>query len=136
MKNVLPQFDNLKIVCLEDCGNAPKKLLLRDFNIAFARGDVDTIVQNISDDVCWEMIGDKRLEGIRSVTEELEQMKEFKATELHLTSIITHGATASADGILHFPDGSRYAFSDVYRFTSAGKQAKIKEIRSYVIRLD
>jgi hypothetical protein len=29
--------DKVKIVCKEDCGNFPKKIFLRDFNIAAAK---------------------------------------------------------------------------------------------------
>lgn len=30
----------LKVICEENCGNAPKKQLLKDFNIAMAKCDI------------------------------------------------------------------------------------------------
>ncbi len=43
----------IKVTCKEDYANAPKKLLLRDFNIAFGKGDVNNICSHLSDDIVW-----------------------------------------------------------------------------------
>jgi len=50
----------------EDCGNAPKKLLLKELNIAFARGDSEKILSFVTDDIVWEIVGEKRLKGIEN----------------------------------------------------------------------
>ena len=68
----------VKITVGEDCGNAPKKELLRDFNIAFVKGDVDHLLQNITDDIQWTMVGDTLLEGKEQVTKMLEKTKQSK----------------------------------------------------------
>ena len=41
-----------------DCGNASKKLLLRNLNIAFAQGDVEGILGHFADDIRWQVIGE------------------------------------------------------------------------------
>lgn len=127
--------DDLKIICDEDCGNAPKKELLKEFNIAFAKNDIDLIVEDVTDDVTWNIIGDKRIQGKDDFTVALRQMNHGKAVELHISNIITHGKTASTNGILKFSHKKSSAFCDVYVFSSAGKDAKIKEITSYVIEV-
>ena len=40
-----------KITVNADCGNAPKKQILLDLNIAYARADIDAILENLSDDI-------------------------------------------------------------------------------------
>lgn len=136
MSHPTPEYNDLKIVCVEDCENAPKKIILKELNIAFARNDRNFILENVSDNVRWNIVGDKLLEGKDHMAEALKQMKDRNVIELHITSIVTHGYTASADGIFMLENNKRYAFSDVYIFNSAGKHAKIKEIRSYVIELN
>jgi hypothetical protein len=40
-----------KITVKAGYGNAPRKLFLKDFNIAFAKGDIDFMTTNLADDV-------------------------------------------------------------------------------------
>ncbi|MEK4511380.1 nuclear transport factor 2 family protein [Paenibacillus anaericanus] len=124
----------IQIICAEDCGNAPKKQLLKDFNIAFARNDIGFILENITDNVKWNLIGDKVIQGRSNFAEELKQMNNIGAIELEITNILTHGNTGAAHGILRFENLS-YAFCDVYIFSSSAKNAKIKEITSYNIEV-
>jgi hypothetical protein len=125
----------LKIHVEEDCGNAPKKIVLRDFNIAFAKNDRDFLLANITDNMRWTMVGDKVVEGKEQFTAALEQMAQRTASELTLANILTHGKVGAVDGTLTLKDGSRYGFCDVYQFSSNAKDAKIKALTSYVIQL-
>lgn len=123
-----------RIVVEEDCGNAPKKTLLRDFNIALVEHDVDAFLRYVTDTVRWTRIGEQVIEGRGQVARALEQMKQRNTVELVIDMMITHGATGAVNGTVTLEDGSRYAFCDVYRFSS-GKETKIKEITSYVIQV-
>ena len=81
-------------------------------------------------------MGDKKYEGKKAVTEELERMKEFKAAELTIEHIITHGRTAACNGSLVMKrGGNKYAFCDIYDFDKNGKNAKIRKMISYGISL-
>lgn len=122
-----------KIIVEEDCGNAPKKLLLKELNIAFARGDVENILSYVTDDIVWESVGEKQLKGIENFRNELENLKQVEVAELKIENIITHGWIASANGIMHMKSGEKFAFCDVYVFNSAAKTGKIKAIKSYCI---
>jgi len=55
----------VKITVHEDCGNAPKKLFLRDFVISVVKNDSEHIFHNIIDDVQWNFIGGRRIDGNR-----------------------------------------------------------------------
>ncbi|SEB61216.1 DNA-binding protein [Paenibacillus sp. GP183] len=135
MDHAKSEYGDLKIISAEDCGNAPKKELLREFNIAFAKNDIGFIIENITDNVLWNIVGDKRIEGKDTFADTLKQMRNSTAIELYISNIITHGNTGSANGILTFENKKSYAFCDVYIFSSAAKNAKIKEITSYVIEV-
>ena len=123
-----------KIVSSPNCGNSPKMEFLKDFNIAFAKGNVEFIVDSVTDDVIWNIIGDKKLDGKKTFEEELEKMKSEKATELIIDQILSHGKEGAANGIIKMQNGKKYAFSDFYKFKGA-KGAKIKSITSYVIEI-
>lgn len=125
----------LKITVDEDCGNAPKKLLLKEFYIALAKNDLPFISGNLSEDVTRIVPGGKPARGKEKVVAEMEQTGQRATTELVINNIITHGNNATANGLLKFPDGKRYAFCDVYKFGLANKETKIKEITSYGIEL-
>jgi hypothetical protein len=123
------------IICAEDCENAPKKELLKEFSIALAKNDISFIVENITDNVIWNIVGDKLIQGKDTFADTLKQMRNSTAIELHISNIITHGNTGSANGILTFENKKCFAFCDVYIFSSAAKNGKIKEITSYVIEV-
>lgn len=119
----------------EDCGNTPKKALLRDFNVAFAENEVEFILENVSDDVEWTIVGDREILGRDDFATAVEGMTDPDVAALTIDHVITHGATASVDGTLGLDDGSVYAFCDVYDFSSHAKDAKIQTMTSYVIEI-
>lgn len=135
MGNLNPKYENLKVLCPVDCGNAPKKLLLKQLNIAFAKNDIVFITENITDDFHWNIIGEKLIQGKEDFANTLKQMPNSKVLELQINNIITHGKTASVDGTIILENKRNYAFCNVYNFTSAGKNSKVKEKTSYVIEI-
>jgi len=125
---------NIKVVCAEDCGNSPKKQLLKELTIAFANNDIDFCMECISDNIVWDMIGDKKIQGISEFEEALRVMDNSDIQELQIHNIITHGNVGSVNGTLILNNQQQIYFCDVYNFSGFGKKAKIKLITSYVIR--
>ncbi|MBW8241589.1 nuclear transport factor 2 family protein [Muricauda oceani] len=123
-----------KIISAPNCGNSPKMEFLKEFNIAFAKGNTAFLIASVTDDVVWDIIGDKKIEGKQSFVGQLEKMKTDKTSELILHQILSHGKEGAANGILTMENGKKYAFSDFYLFKGA-KGTKIKSITSYVIGL-
>ncbi|SFE04206.1 SnoaL-like domain-containing protein [Lentibacillus persicus] len=124
--------NDIKIVCPEDCGNSPKKEILKQVTIAFAANDTDIIDRMFADNAVWEIVGDKTIDGKNDM---IASMKNNNTAELHIANIITHGKTGAVNGTVINKDGKRIAFCEIYNFSSAGKKAKIKETRSYFINL-
>lgn len=127
-------FVNLIVECAEDCGNAPKKNVLKELNVAFAKHEIEFILDWVTDDVVWEIVGDQLIHGKDDVEKVLLEMKDYEVQRLSIHNIITHGNTASLNGTLLLSDQQKIDFCDVYNFRGFGKKAKIKSITSYVIK--
>ena len=95
----------INITINADCGNAPKKRLLRDLNIAFAHTDVDGILEYFTDDILWEIIGEAEIRGKDAMREALMAMKDLVTRELVIHSIITHGCEGVINGVITTQQG-------------------------------
>ena len=123
-----------KVMISEDCGNSPKNIFVQELTIAFAQGDTKFILSNVTDDVRWNMVGDRLIEGTEKIIEMLEQMKNEKPAELTIHHIATHGKAGAADGRLKFKNGKTVAYCNVYEFGNT-KGKNVKEIISYEIEI-
>lgn len=123
-----------KISLKTDCGHSPKREFLKDFNVAFGKGNVKFLTENVTEDVIWDMIGDKTIEGKDDYSNAINKMKDKKVSELVIEKIVTHGKEGAVSGIMKMQNGKKYAFSDFYEFSGA-KGAKVKSIISYVIEI-
>ncbi|MBU3820842.1 nuclear transport factor 2 family protein [Flavobacteriaceae bacterium XHP0103] len=123
-----------KITISTNCGNAPKREFLKNINVAFVKGDHDFLIKSVSDNIVWNIVGDKKIEGKERFREELNQMKAEKITELILDRVLTHGKEGAASGVTKMQNGKHYAFSDFYEFTGA-KGTKVESITSFVIEI-
>lgn len=52
-----------KIQIPSDCGNAPRRLFLKNMYIALANGDLDFITSTIPEEISWETVGKKTVTG-------------------------------------------------------------------------
>ena len=120
-----------KITVTPDCGNAPRKQFLSEFNIAFATGNADFIINHVSDDIQWNIHGDKSITQKDQFAKEMDIMKDYTADEVVIHSIITHGREAALNGEMKMGDKT-YVFCDIYRFTNTTSDV-IKQMDSYVL---
>src|SRR5690625_5890914 len=102
--------ENIKIECAENCGNSPKKELLRDLSIAFVKNEIELCMDWMTDDVVWEIIGDKLIRGKGDFEKTLHQMNNRKVQQIRIQNIITHGNTGSVNGTLIINDKESVAF--------------------------
>lgn len=122
----------MKVTAGEECGNSPRKLILKEFNVALASGDLESVVSRVSEDIAWNLVGSQVVRG-KEAFEKALGGSTMKVAHLVIENIITHGKTAAVNGELELDNGYRLAFCDVYGFESAGKQAKIDRITAYVV---
>ncbi len=122
-----------KINIQPDCGNSPRKLFLKDFNIAIAKGDTHYLDDNISDTIEWEIIGQSIVKSKEEYLAGIPGHKLWKVKELVIDAIITHGPDASVSGQIITKDNSTFAFCDIYKFKGAGGTT-INSIRTFLIQ--
>ena len=67
-------FTDIKIIVPNDCGNAPKKTILRDFNVSLIMKDYTTLLENIADDITWNIIGDEVIEGKNEFIKKIDEI--------------------------------------------------------------
>lgn len=124
----------VKIIVEEDCGNAPNKILLRDFKTVFVNKNLGAISNYVTDDVTWQIMGGKQLEGIDNFQKYIKETDGTTITELKINHIITNGTSCAMEGIIRRENGTNDSFSEVYKLRGS-KNGKIKEMTSYVIEV-
>lgn len=123
-----------KITVRADCADAPKKQLLRDLNIAFARADVEGILALFTDDISWRIVGEFEMRGVKKARQALLQMQAGAIRELVIDSIIIQGCEGAVSGTIIPENGKPVAFCDICQFQSAAGN-KIQSMKSYTIEL-
>jgi len=71
-----------KINVQPDCGNAPRKLFLKDLNVALANGDIEFFTKNIQDSITWEVVGQSQVTGKENYFKAINGHKLWKVKEL------------------------------------------------------
>jgi hypothetical protein len=123
----------MKVNILPDCGNSPKKELVKNLTILFASYDVQQVMKYFDENIKWTLVGDEPIVGKEQFGAALQEMSHNKAIALTVHSIITHGKEAAINGEMSMEDGKTFGFSDFYVFNSV-KATKVKSIISYVIQ--
>lgn len=112
------------------------KEFLTKLNEAFAKSDSEYIIDKVSDDVRWNIIGDQIIEGKDSFSSVIREMETDEAFILRINNIVSQGSTAVVDGTIQskspIGDNKSYAFCDIYKFANTDEPL-IEEITSYVI---
>ncbi|MBT2293521.1 nuclear transport factor 2 family protein [Paenibacillus albidus] len=115
-----------------------KGQFLREFNEAFVTGDMDFVVEHLTDDITWSMVGEQPVQGKEAFLEVMKSGGSETVLEVVISNIITHGVEAAVNGTMKMQDTSgkvtTYGFCDIYRF-SGFKNGRIKELTSYLIRI-
>lgn len=115
-----------------------KEEFIRDFNEAFSRNDLDFILNNMSDDIAWDFVGEKTMKGKDEVREFLKPMEGIQTMEMELLQIISRDQSAAANGWMEIKEPSgetkRFGFVDFYEFEGL-KMPKVKKMTSYMVRM-
>lgn len=114
----------------DDCSNSPREQFIVEFNRAFAEVEVDFVLDHVSDEIAWDMVGDKKVSGKTAMRDEMESMMAGTASSMVLHSVVTHGREAASNGEFGCPGGEEIAFCDVYMFTKTTANT-VKRITSY-----
>jgi uncharacterized protein len=110
------------------------KQFLREFNEYWVREDVRAILDTVTDDIRFRMIGGKSVSGKSEFESFLGEMPDGNSeTALTITNVIVDGDQAAVNGEISMTDkdGQRqtYGFCDVYRLEGG----KVAELTAYVL---
>jgi hypothetical protein len=98
----------------------PQKHVLQELTIAFAKGDTKFLLNSVTDDICWNVVGDQVIQGKEHFVEASDRRKQDPVVELSIHHVAMHGKTR--------------AFCDVYSFSNS-KGTSVSEITSYLIEI-
>lgn len=109
---------------------------LRKVNTAFVEGDDQFLIDHVSDDFCWVIVGERTLSGKNEFSEALGQMKDTPPIEIDVHNVILDDHSAIVEGVVvgrnRIGQKKQFGFCDVYRF-SEKEDLKITQMSSYVI---
>jgi len=115
----------------DDCQNAPRKLVVRDFLVALYQRDIESIRAMLREDIRWEIVGSEAFDDLEQVLGWIQQ--QAGVDELHIATVLTHGTDCAADGWIIGADGNTIRFCHILVFAGHAKSAKIKALRTYRI---
>src|SRR5260221_12939996 len=99
-----------KINIAEDCGNSPKNILLQKLTIAFAKVEAQVILDSVTEDMRWNLVGSPLVQGKAEFAKVLARMNI--AAELTISHVMTHGKAGAVNGTLKMKSWKAYSFCD------------------------
>ncbi|WP_194774655.1 nuclear transport factor 2 family protein [Pararhodonellum marinum] len=105
-----------------------------ELNEAYAKGNLDYIIQHASEDIRWNMVGDRILQGKKEFVDFLHEMKMEEGMETQIQKYVMDGKKAAVSGTLFMKDGKKYAFCDMYEL-NGDKNYLVKTMESFVIKI-
>lgn len=109
---------------------------LREVNKAISEVNTEFLLNKITDDFCWTIIGEKTVSGKSEFSEALDQMKGLPPMKISIEKVMTDGQMATVEGLVvgKNRNGQKkyFAFADIYELEGA-TNPKIKRMTSYVI---
>lgn len=114
--------------------NRDRDKIINEFNEAFAKSDVDTILKYVSEDIKWNIIGDRVVEGKENFANYIREMASQDPMDFSLNTTIHQDLQAVLEGQVTSSEGKVYAFCDIYTFDGIDSD-KISSLISYVIEV-
>ena len=122
------------VIVSEDCGNSPKNIFLQNLTIAFAKRDTQFVLNSITDDISWHIVGELLFQGKADFVEALNKSENDSVVEITIQHVVTHGKAGAVNGIRKLRNGKTIAFCEVVEFSGA-KGTRVREINSYWIEM-
>lgn len=113
-----------------------KEEFIREFNEAFSNNDLDFILNTMSDDIVWNFVGEKVMQGKQEVKEFMKPMSNIQTLDMELLDIISSDKSAAANGRMRIKEPSgetkSFGFVDFYEFGDL-EIPTITKMTSYVV---
>ncbi|MGB7785252.1 MAG: nuclear transport factor 2 family protein [Salinimicrobium sp.] len=113
-----------------------KENFLRKVNKAFVEGNRQFLLEAISEDICWDIVGEKMVSGKMEFSDALEKMQEMPPIKIDIQKVVIQENSAVVTGIVigrnHVGQKKNFGFCDIYELAGS-KDLKIDKMTSYVI---
>jgi hypothetical protein len=85
-----------------DCENAPKNKLLEDLSVALYTSDVEFLLDRVTDDFQWYIVGKEVTSAKQEFAEAVGKVMSPKPLEMAILHVVTHGRAGAVNGRLGF----------------------------------
>jgi hypothetical protein len=113
-----------------------KEKFLREVNNAYENVDEQFFMERITDDINWEIVGEKDISGKAEFKEVLDRMKEMPPVEIEVQNVFFDNLHGIVRGVVvsrnRLGQKKHFGFCDIYKFAE-GEKLRISGITSYVI---
>src|SRR5690606_6705939 len=116
----------------KDCGNAPKKQFLVDYQRALAEKDLDFLSNHLSARINWEVVGEMTISGKEEFLKHISETKFGKVVHQVVETLFTHVTVTVRSGRLTTADGVILSCCEVYQFKGF-KGFELASIKSYFV---
>ena len=123
---------DMKVQRSGDCGNSPKNVFAEEVTIAIAKRDTRFLRAKLTDDVRWNVVGARIVDGKQAFCDALA-MQSDAVTKLVINHVVSHGRAAAVNGVAEDAEGGSIDFCNVYEFGNA-KGNSLKSITAYAVR--
>lgn len=124
----------MAVTGMEHCGNSPRMAITAEILTAWAHSDDATLARWFADDVAHTIAGSSP-DSAGDGTAAQDALGSFRApgpvTRLEVHGLLSHGKEAACDGTATLADGTVVDFAHHFTFASAGKQARVRSIRTF-----
>ena len=112
--------------------SANKKLIIR-LNEAFSKGDTEFILNNLTDDIRWNIVGMPSINGKKDFLKAMQMMELESFPDITINNVIAEGnyVVVESSGSANTKTGKPYnpSYCDIYRV----KDGKIQELTTYIV---
>ncbi|HLA96209.1 MAG TPA: nuclear transport factor 2 family protein [Pyrinomonadaceae bacterium] len=110
------------------------KEIVKKINESFSAGNTDGFLEHCTDNVVWNMVGDKETKGKAAIKEWMSQMDGMEPPKFSVDKIIAEGVSVICYGEMTMKgeDGKdgKYSYVDAYEFSGD----KVADLRSFVVK--
>lgn len=110
------------------------KEIVKKINDSFTAGNTDGFLEHCSENVVWNMVGDKETKGKTAIKEWMSQMEGMEPPKFSVDKIIAEGDSVVCYGDMSMKgeDGKegKYSYVDAYQFSGD----KITELQSFIVK--
>lgn len=109
---------------------------LRKINQAFVDGDKKFLMESVTSDFCWNIVGEKLIGGKNEYSDALDNMQKMPPMTIKVGKVVISENTGVVVGLVtgrnRLGQKKQFSFCDIYELEE-NPDLKIRQMTSYVI---